>query len=107
MPSRRRVAVRLPRIARPCIHEAIAGSSSSNNNGCSSKAPIGMNLESIVSKNPGRAGSARKFITIEKADEVRHWARSLGCSQDRLREAVHEIGRSAAEVRLYLRNRKR
>lgn len=58
-------------------------------------------------KNSARTGGERKFITIEKADEVRHWARNLRCTEHTLREAVHEVGRSAAEVRLYLRNRKR
>lgn len=66
-----------------------------------------MNLESIVSGNSCKAGSGRKFIAVEKSGEVRHWARSLGCTKDELREAVHEVGRSAAEVRLYLRNRKK
>ena len=68
---------------------------------------VSVNLESIVSEDPCKAHNGRKFITIEKSGEVRHWARSLGCTEDMLREAVHAVGRSAAEVRLYLRNRKR
>ena len=57
--------------------------------------------------DPRKTGRDRKFIAVEEAHEVRAWARSLGCTEDRLREAVQAVGRSAAEVRLYLRNRRR
>ena len=56
--------------------------------------------------DPNETGSDRKFISLEQEHEVRDWARSLGCTEDRLREAVRAVGHSAAEVRLYLKKPK-
>ena len=53
--------------------------------------------------DPHKTGRDRKFISLEQEHEVRDWARILGCTEDRLREAVQAVGRSAAEVRLYLK----
>ena len=57
--------------------------------------------------DPTKTGSDRKFISLDQEHEVRDWARSLGCTEDKLREAVQAVGHSAAEVRLYLKNHKR
>jgi hypothetical protein len=52
--------------------------------------------------DPNETGSDRRFISLEQEHEVRDWARSLGCTEDRLREAVEAVGNSAEEVRRYL-----
>ena len=59
------------------------------------------NLEKSMSDDPTKTGLDRKFISLEQEHEVRGWARSLGCTEDRLREAVRAVGHSAAEGRLY------
>ena len=53
--------------------------------------------------DPDKTGGDRKFISLEQEHEVRDWARILGCTEERLREAVQAVGRSSAEVRLYLK----
>ena len=56
--------------------------------------------------DPTQTASDRKLISLEQPHEVRDWARTLGCTEERLREAVQAVGRSAAEVRLYLKQSK-
>lgn len=53
------------------------------------------------------AAAGSKFISLHWPHEVRYWTRSLGCTEDELREAVMAIGYSAAEVRFYLTRRRR
>ncbi|WP_440109733.1 DUF3606 domain-containing protein [Acidovorax sp. BL-A-41-H1] len=45
----------------------------------------------------------RKLINTSEAYELRDWARSLGVSEDRIREAVASVGSSAEKVRAYLK----
>ena len=52
------------------------------------------------------AASGGKFISLHWPHEVRYWTRSLGCTEDELREAVMAIGYSAAEIRFYLARRR-
>lgn len=56
--------------------------------------------------DPSKTGSDRKLISLEQEHEVRDWARSLGCTEDRLREAVKAVGHSAEAVRRYLKGEK-
>ncbi|HJS02799.1 MAG TPA: DUF3606 domain-containing protein [Variovorax sp.] len=52
------------------------------------------------------AASEAKFISLHWPHEVRYWTRSLGCTEDELRDAVMAIGYSAAEIRIYLARRR-
>ena len=52
--------------------------------------------------DPNKTGSDRKLISLEQEHEVCDWARSLGCTEDGLREAVKAVGHSAEAVRRYL-----
>lgn len=45
----------------------------------------------------------RKLISLEEDYERRDWAKSLGTTEDQLREAVKAVGNSADKVREYLR----
>lgn len=44
----------------------------------------------------------RKLINTSEAYEMRDWSKSLGVSEDRIREAVAAVGNSAEQVRAYL-----
>jgi hypothetical protein len=50
--------------------------------------------------NRGPADLAR--ISLGEDYEVRYWTKALGVSEERLREAVAEVGHMAADVRAYL-----
>ena len=52
--------------------------------------------------NSSMTGRDRKFISLEQEHELRHWTKSLGCSEDDLRAAVKAVGNSADAVRKYL-----
>ena len=41
-------------------------------------------------------------IDIHDPQEVRNWCKSLGCSEDQLKQAVDAVGTSAEKVRIYL-----
>jgi hypothetical protein len=45
----------------------------------------------------------RDRISLSEDYEVRDWSKSLGVSEERLREAVGKVGNSADKVREYLR----
>jgi hypothetical protein len=47
----------------------------------------------------------RDRISLSEAYEVRDWSKSLGVTEDRLREAVAAVGNSADKVREYLRGK--
>lgn len=49
----------------------------------------------------------RKLISINEEYEVRDWARTLGCTEEQLREAVKAVGNSAQAVRVYLQGNRR
>lgn len=46
-----------------------------------------------------KVGADRNFINLNEDYEVRDWAKSLGCTEEQLREAVKEVGNSAEAVR--------
>ena len=47
----------------------------------------------------------RKRISLSEDYEVRDWTKSLGVSEEELREAVGKVGNSAQAVRDYLGQR--
>lgn len=49
-----------------------------------------------------KIGRDSKFISLEQDNEVREWAKALGCSKDQLRIAVKAVANSADAVRKYL-----
>ena len=57
--------------------------------------------------NTSNPTSGSKFISLRWPHEIRHWTRSLGCTENELRDAVMAIGYSVAELRLYLVRRRR
>jgi hypothetical protein len=46
----------------------------------------------------------RDRISLSEDYEIRKWTKSLGVSEDELREAVDAVGNSADAVRAYLKN---
>jgi hypothetical protein len=50
--------------------------------------------------NRGQRDEAR--INLSQDSERRHWAKSLGATEDELQDAVHAAGGSADKVRDYL-----
>lgn len=44
-----------------------------------------------------------KRIDIHDSAEVRNWCRSLGCTEQQLKDAVRVVGTSGAAVRRYLK----
>jgi len=54
--------------------------------------------------NRGTRDRAR--INVDQDYERRDWAKSLGVTEDELREAVHNVGDRADKVRNYLHHRK-
>jgi Protein of unknown function (DUF3606) len=49
-----------------------------------------------------KVGSDRKFINLNEDYEVRDWTKSLGCTEQELRDAVKAVGSSAEAVRKQL-----
>lgn len=57
-----------------------------------------------MSDNTKNVGSPdRDRISLSEDYEVRDWTKSLGVSEERLREAVEAVGNSADKVREYLK----
>jgi AraC-like DNA-binding protein len=56
--------------------------------------------------DPTKTGQDRRLISLEQEHELRDWADTFGCSEELLREAVKEVGNSAAAVRQYVANRR-
>ena len=46
-------------------------------------------------------------INLGESWEIRFWTRELGCSEEELRRAVAEAGKTAGHVRFHLSNRRR
>lgn len=44
----------------------------------------------------------RRFIALGQDYEVRDWTKTLGCTEQQLRDAVKAVGNSASAVRQYL-----
>ena len=59
-----------------------------------------------MADDKNQTAADRQRIGIEEAYERRDWARSLGTTEDELREAVQAVGNSADKVRKYLRSRR-
>lgn len=55
-----------------------------------------------MADDKGQTGADRQRISIEEDYERRDWAKSLGTTEDKLREAVQAVGNSADKVREYL-----
>jgi len=53
-----------------------------------------------------RSGSDRARININQDYERRDWAKSLGVTEQELKDAVHNVGDRADKVREYLKHRK-
>jgi hypothetical protein len=49
-----------------------------------------------------RGSPDRDRIDLNDPDEVRNWTKSLGVTEDQLREAVRTVGSQAAKVREHL-----
>ena len=41
-------------------------------------------------------------INLDERNEILHWSRRLGCSEQQLRDAVSAVGPNAADVRRYV-----
>lgn len=52
-----------------------------------------------------RSGSDRSRINVNQDYERRDWAKSLGVTEEELKEAVHNVGDRADKVREYLKHR--
>lgn len=52
--------------------------------------------------NKEQTAADRQRISIEQEYERRDWAKSLGTTEEKLREAVQAVGNSADKVREYL-----
>jgi methyl-accepting chemotaxis protein len=50
-----------------------------------------------------RGAPDNKRIDIHDPDEIRHWTKSLGVTEEQLKEAVGRVGTSAQKVRDSLR----
>lgn len=55
-----------------------------------------------MSDDKSKTGADRKLIALEQAHELRDWMKSLGCTEQQLRDAVKAVGHSAEAVRSYL-----
>ncbi|WP_411879676.1 DUF3606 domain-containing protein [Polaromonas sp. YR568] len=55
-----------------------------------------------MSDDKSKTGADRKLIALEQAHELRDWMKSLGCTEEELRDAVKAVGHSADAVRRYL-----
>ena len=55
-----------------------------------------------MSDDKSKTGADRKLISLEQAHELRDWTKSLGCTEQQLRDAVKAVGNSAEAVRAYL-----
>jgi hypothetical protein len=52
--------------------------------------------------NKEMTGSDRQRISLDQDYELRDWAKSLGCTEQELRDAVKAVGNSAEAVRKHL-----
>lgn len=57
-----------------------------------------------MADDKGQTAADRQRISIEQDYERRDWAKSLGTTEAKLREAVQAVGNSADKVREYLRS---
>jgi hypothetical protein len=57
-----------------------------------------------MADDKAQTAADRQRISIEQDDERRGWAKSLGTTQDKLREAVQAVGSSVDKVRAHLRS---
>ncbi len=55
-----------------------------------------------MSDDKSKTGNDRKLISLEEDYEVRDWTKSLGYTEEELRDAVKAVGNSADKVKEYL-----
>ena len=55
-----------------------------------------------MSDDKQQTAADRQRVSIEEDYERRDWARSLGCTEQQLRNAVAAVGHSVDQVRTYL-----
>lgn len=55
-----------------------------------------------MSDDKSKTGNDRKLISLEQDYELRDWTKSLGCTEQQLRDAVKAVGNSADAVRKHL-----
>lgn len=55
-----------------------------------------------MADNKSQTSADRKLISLEQGYEVRDWSKSLGCTEQQLRDAVKAVGNSADAVRKHL-----
>lgn len=55
-----------------------------------------------MSDDPKKTGLDRKLIALNEPHEVLSWTKSLGCTEEELKDPVKAVGNSAAAVRAYL-----
>ena len=55
-----------------------------------------------MSDDKSKTGADRKLIALEQLHELRDWMKSLGCTEQQLRDAVKAVGHSADAVRSHL-----
>lgn len=55
-----------------------------------------------MSDDKSKTGNDRKLISLNEDYEVRDWTKSLGCTEQQLRDAVKAVGNSADKVKEYL-----
>lgn len=56
-----------------------------------------------MTDNLRKRGKADRIrIAVTQRHELRHWCAALGVTQERLREAVREVGPMVADVKRYL-----
>lgn len=56
-----------------------------------------------MADDKGQTAADRQRISIQEDYERRDWTKSLGTTEDQLREAVQAVGNSAEKVREHLR----
>ena len=59
-----------------------------------------------MSDDKSKTGNDRKLISLEQDYELRDWTKSLGCTEQQLRDAVKAVGNSADAVRKHLAGKK-
>ena len=58
--------------------------------------------ETDMADDTTKTGSDRRFINLNEDYEVRDWTKSLGVTEQQLRDAVKAVGNSVEAVRRHL-----
>jgi hypothetical protein len=57
----------------------------------------------IADASKRRGPTDRKTVNLNEPGEVRWWCQRLGCTEERLKEAVKSVGTSSSKVDVYLK----